>query len=426
MSLETITEFSGNSNSPETDIWASVSAEVNTRPQTAIQTDAINKAASPAPETLPLPGSFQPLQLFDSEEMAPGSDDTQIASLSDNTQIASLSDNTQTIPPSDKTRTELERGATNRVTLSDGRVYDVYVPSNADPDKPMPVVVAAHGAVTGDPSKLMETETGFSQMAEENGFIVAYPLAKVRTQSMLGVGTIEGAIWNTPYKDLNEEEDGTTYDDLEYVDELLADLKSRPDLNIDEGRIYATGFSDGARMLQLYAVTRPGTFAALSSVHGTLLEPIEAPSNGLPVMIVHGTSDDSLPLNGGKGILSHLMAITGVLPGTDTSDPRSQFKLWAEANGAPADGKEELSYEIRDGQVIGVTSTVIGVDGPVKQTIIAGADHAWHGRDGDGGHMPLGAREMRYQTSREVWDFMSAYRRHDGIIQSSQTLQSDQ
>lgn len=324
------------------------------------------------------------------------------------------------VDETDKTAREpLEPGKTSRVTLADGRVYEVYVPSSARSDQPLPLVLAAHGALVGDPSGNMERETGFDQMAEENGFIVAYPLSRVRSAPVAGgATTIEGAIWNTPGKDLNEDEEGKTYDDLVYIDDVLKDLQSRSEINIDKERIYGTGFSDGARLLELYAASRPQTLAALSAVHGTLLETMDTAKNGLPTMIVHGTGDDSLPLNGGRGAMSNGMALAGVLGGTDTSKPRYQFDYWSETNGAF--GTPTITYETRDGEVIGLTTQSLGRDGPVKQTILAGADHAWHGRDGDGGHMPMGARDPRYQTSREVWDFMSQYKRHDGAIQSTQ------
>lgn len=386
--MECITELGGETEMCEPSVWQEISVQSNTHPARTGKEKALGVAgqvSDSAERDLALgdanPGSDRDLELTEGQPQP-----------------------------------KLERGVTNRVTLADGRAYDVYVPSTANADKPMPLVVAAHGAVVGDPTGNMETETGFNQMAEEKGFIVAYPLAKVRTQHAFDSMPVEGAVWSTPYKDLNEEKGGDSYDDLKYVDALLSDLKARPELNIDSERIYATGFSDGARMLELYAATRPQTFAALSAVHGTLLEPVAKPENGLPVMLVHGTGDDSLPLNGGKGYLSEVMAVSGVLPGTDTSDPRSQFTFWAKANNAP--GKPTLSYETRDGEVIGMTSELLGQDGPVKQTVITGADHAWHGRDGDGGHMPMGARDLRYQTSREVWNFMSKYRRRDGAIQN--------
>src|SRR4028118_1388406 len=53
------------------------------------------------------------------------------------------------------------------------RAYDLHVPSSYNSQKPIPLVLAFHGV--GASGKGMEKMTGFSQLAEQSGFIVVYP-----------------------------------------------------------------------------------------------------------------------------------------------------------------------------------------------------------------------------------------------------------
>src|SRR5262245_2002863 len=58
----------------------------------------------------------------------------------------------------------------------EGITYWVYLPTSYRHDQPMPLVVFLHGAL-GDAIEQAGTTTGWGQLAEEKGFIAAFPQA---------------------------------------------------------------------------------------------------------------------------------------------------------------------------------------------------------------------------------------------------------
>src|SRR5262249_43351746 len=77
--------------------------------------------------------------------------------------------------------------------------------------------------------------------------------------------------------------------DLHYVDALLEALPSI--LNVDDRRIYATGFSFGASFTDLLIATRAERFAAFALVDGCLRPEWSPQSPPRPVMVVGDTID---------------------------------------------------------------------------------------------------------------------------------------
>jgi polyhydroxybutyrate depolymerase len=76
--------------------------------------------------------------------------------------------------------------------------------------------------------------------------------------------------------------------DLRLVDIALASLRQA--YNVDDDRIYATGFSNGGMFTYLLWTERPGVFAAFAPVAGYLM-PSVRPQQPRPVFHVAGTRD---------------------------------------------------------------------------------------------------------------------------------------
>lgn len=190
------------------------------------------------------------------------------------------------------------------------QTYTLFVPSTYSPGTESPLVLSLHGqGGTGD---LQMVTSGMSSVAEEHGFLVAYPTAAVNGD------------WSI-----------SADHSISFVDSLLEDIEA--DFTVDSSRIYSTGFSQGGIMSYLLAVTRPNTFAAIASVSGTRpilpdgLFPASIPRvapRPFPLMHVHGTADAVVPLSGGNSVLT--------LPdGTPIPFPNTEDLLgeWALANG---------------------------------------------------------------------------------------------
>ena len=93
------------------------------------------------------------------------------------------------------------------------------------------------------------------------GFQDAWPEALVVYMDGLSRGPGQGGVFQA--RDASNENP-----DLKFFDAMLAELHKR--FTIDDTRVHATGFSNGARMVYLFWATRPKVFAAFAPVAGML------------------------------------------------------------------------------------------------------------------------------------------------------------
>ena len=76
--------------------------------------------------------------------------------------------------------------------------------------------------------------------------------------------------------------------DLKFVDAVLADMRQK--FRIDDSKIFATGFSNGARFVYLLWATRSKKFAAFAAVAGTVYG-TNRPKDPKPIILVGGRED---------------------------------------------------------------------------------------------------------------------------------------
>ncbi len=283
-----------------------------------------------------------------------------------------------------KENSQLQVGKMNRVTLSDGREYDVYVPRNADSRGP--VMVATGGAGLGDMKGVMSTETGLTLEAEKTGSIVVFGYPKLKTHGS-GWKSAEGVAWNVPGRTNMPEQSDKSYDDRRYMDNVLRDLNDRTHRAEKVGMI---GFSDGARFAEVYAADRPNKVAGIVSMSGTWMQGDTAPKSAVPIMIVHGSKDEMLPYDGGVGRTSERVPIATNL---DKSQPYMQAQVWSAAGGG--DGK--VIARIVDSNV--EERVYAAGSSTVQEFIIKDADHAIHDYKNNGSRLlqwALGKPALRH------------------------------
>ncbi|MDQ3158926.1 MAG: prolyl oligopeptidase family serine peptidase [bacterium] len=115
--------------------------------------------------------------------------------------------------------------------------------------------------------------------------------------------------------------------------------KMKQDYDVDGKQVFITGFSNGATMSHYMATNHPDIFAAVAPISGTIgvKEKRLNPTKPVPVFLVHGEKDPSIPFNGG---------ITGDdkffdwLPFSDTA------AAWQKANGCD-DAGENCKAEVK-------------------------------------------------------------------------------
>jgi polyhydroxybutyrate depolymerase len=176
------------------------------------------------------------------------------------------------------------------------RKFLLHVPPGYRADDPLPLVVVLHGAFsTGGQT---ETETGFSDLADAERFLVAYPE---------GIGIL-GLLqhWNAGHCCGKAADDGV--DDVGFLAEVIAAVREK--LSVDPGRIYMAGMSNGGMLAYRFAAERAGDLAAIAVVSGAFGSTVDGrrerwvppkPGRALPVVVFHGLADDSIPVGGGTG-----------------------------------------------------------------------------------------------------------------------------
>ena len=233
------------------------------------------------------------------------------------------------------------------------RSYELHVPPNPVAEKAMPLVIVFHGS--GDTGSGMEEFTKFDELADRDGFIVAYPDAIA-------------ANWNDGREATCITSQFNNVDDVAFTAAIIKDVSTTH--VVDPKRVYATGFSNGGIFVHYLAAKLPGQLAAIASVSGGIAEPFAVnfkPRAPISVFIIHGSKDELVPMDGGDvdyggfgRIVSTKKTVeawtkcnavdakpeSGVLPDINTKDNcRVSWSRW----NSPATHAESLLYTIEGG-----------------------------------------------------------------------------
>ena len=236
------------------------------------------------------------------------------------------------------------------------RTYRLFVPASYDGRTELPLVLDMHGS--GGNAAGQAATSRFEALAASEGFLVA----------TLQAGA-EGNRWNVPITEGRP-------DDVQYVSDVIDHVAARACTN--RQRVYATGFSGGARMSSLLACKLNDRVAAIAPMAG-LRWPGPCEGRAVPVLTFHGLADPQNTYDGhaegrgGEWVESVPEALAG----------------WAKHNGCAGDAKLDdppgplstLRYE--------------GCKAEVRLVRIDGLVHRW-------------ARD-EVDATREMWEF---FRRH--------------
>jgi polyhydroxybutyrate depolymerase len=180
-------------------------------------------------------------------------------------------------------------GETKKITV-DGieRNYILYTPPTINSNQPVPLVIALHGG--GGNADSIARMTELNTLADKEKFIAAYPNGSGRLGDAL-------LTWNAFTCCGYAVEQNTN--DIGFIEKMIEKIKTEK--KIDEKKIYATGFSNGAYMTYLIGCKLSDEIAAIAPVSGAIGEPCE-PTTSIPVIAFHGTDDEYVLYNGGVTI----------------------------------------------------------------------------------------------------------------------------
>lgn len=196
---------------------------------------------------------------------------------------------------------QLVPGRNCRNVVVDGfvREFLVYVPEDLTPGEPVPIVFAYHYG-TGS-MELFSAMSGFRAIGQREGFIVVFPQALQYYSAQEGVWT---ARWNTYGLEQRTDlarlpgyPDASPWpaDDVAFTLAMIEQIQTQ--WAIDDRRIYAAGFSNGAALATRLAHEIPNVIAAVSASSAGFSGGLSSASDlspaarSVPILLMVGARD---------------------------------------------------------------------------------------------------------------------------------------
>jgi polyhydroxybutyrate depolymerase len=243
----------------------------------------------------------------------------------------------------------------------------IHLPPRYDGRGPLAFLLNYHGRDSNGSEE--ELLSGTTAKADAEGFIVAYPE---------GVG----GTWNggTCCGDAQTE----NVDDVAFTRDLLDEVDKQ--LCVDKRRVFATGLSNGAYMVNRLGCELADRVVAIAPVGGPLMMTDCKPSRPVPLIEFHGTADPIVPYDGFGGFF-------GV---------ESSVADWAKRNGCQ--GSATQTFANGDTTCTSFGSCSAGAD--VTLCTTAGGGHQWPG----GMAIPfLGPKSDDIHATDAMWTFFTAH-----------------
>jgi polyhydroxybutyrate depolymerase len=272
------------------------------------------------------------------------------------------------------------------------RTYLVHIPPGYNPQNPLPLIVVIHGAF--DTAAGMEKFSGFSKLADREGFIVLYP------NGMGILGFLQH--WNAGHCCGKAADDNL--DDVGFVAATIEDVCTR--LNVERGRIYMVGFSNGGMLAYRFAAERGDLLAAVAplaaAIGGTPSEDgpewrIPEPKQPLSVITFHGLADDDVPYEG--GVSRHRGGSRSYW------SVEESVRFWVTHNGCNPDA---VTTYLNNGSIDLKSWAVCKDDTEVALYLIKDWGHVWPGRYFTA-HLPEENPLKNIDAAEIIWDFFKSH-----------------
>ncbi|RIK35834.1 MAG: polyhydroxybutyrate depolymerase [Chloroflexi bacterium] len=247
------------------------------------------------------------------------------------------------------------------------RRFLLHTPASYNGRQRIPVVLDLHGSTS-----FPEQELAISQLAalaEAEGFAVVAPAG------------VDG-FWNVPV-------DPAKQDDVQFISDVIDRVDTL--LCIQPGRVYATGFSGGGRMVSQLACDLPDRIAAIAPVGGLRFP---APcQDSVPVVTFHGTADPINPYEGGG-------------PDYWQTGVEDALAGWAAQNGCRVEAQEKpISTRLTEVRYVGCDR-----GDEVRIYRIDAMGHQWPGSPIDIGKERFGEPSDVIDATAAMWDFFRQHR----------------
>jgi len=270
---------------------------------------------------------------------------------------------------------------TVRVGASE-RSYEIDVPAHRERAQALPVVIVFHGG--GGAADSVRRQSRMSARGEADGFIAVYPQGSDGIAGRLktwNAGTCCGPAMQQ------------RIDEMAFVAALLDDLAAA--VAIDRARVYATGISNGGMMAYEVACAFADRIAAIAVVAGemTALERCR-PSRPVAVLVIHGSDDRNLPVDGGVGAKAFAVH--------DVRSVAAAVEFWMRHDGCADSARSEVAGTVRRTRYASCSG-----GSEVELVMIEGGGHSWPG--GDRLARFLDPPSQALDATAEIWRFFARH-----------------
>lgn len=262
------------------------------------------------------------------------------------------------------------------------RNYILHIPASVNFKNPVPLVLVFHGGAGNAENAIRMTD--FNQMADANGFIVAYPN---------GTGRLEDKILTWNGGGCCGFAQNNNIDDVGFVRALVADVQTVAAINPKQ--IFATGISNGGIMSYRLACEAADLFAAIAPVSGSLMSSPCVPTEPVSVIHFHGTDDQHILYDGGFGPKS--------LVDVNFTSVKDSVNFWVGFDQCQNQSTTNPLSDIQLDEWKGCTNHTA-----VTLYTIIGGQHAWPGSNGPGwidGDMPT----QSISATKIIWEFFKSH-----------------
>ncbi|MET0285208.1 MAG: PHB depolymerase family esterase [Polyangiales bacterium] len=278
------------------------------------------------------------------------------------------------------------------------RGYKVHVPPSYDASTPTPVVYAIHG-YTQNAVGFAVDGSDLVRVSDAEGFVLVMPNG-IQGEDVLGGSWNAGSCCGVAGEQ--------HIDDVGFLRAVHREIRKH--LNVDRGRVYATGFSNGGFLSNRLACEASDLFVAIAPLAGAIgipgLTPFSMvaapdfrecePEEPVSVLLMHGTSDP-------------LVRFANVQP---------TFEHWAKVDGCgtttvPA----EQPRSGGDTTCVTYQGCPTGIE--VTSCHVQAGGHCFFGDPqcgtgaGDLGTAIVGKNSDTLNATRDAWAFLSRFRRGD-------------
>ncbi len=261
----------------------------------------------------------------------------------------------------------VKAGATSARSLkSNGlvRVYRVHYPTKATMNTKLPVVLNFHGRYGNGADQ--EAYSGLAPVSDRETFLLVSPDGLGSPTGWSAGATAPGGV-----------------DDVTFVNDLLDTLER--EFCIDNTRVYATGFSNGAFMASRLACVMSDRIAATAPVSG-VNHPRMACGSPVPMLAFHGSEDTVVPVDGGS------------IRGWHYPGAYAAMDSWSVQN--------QCSTETTSDDQGSYTKIVYwGCSAETAIILAAGAGHTWPGSKDNPG---MGLTAKDFSGADMIWSFFAS------------------